>query len=101
VAEEAEIVSAPVLRTIKAGLTVRIPHGELAPPSVGEFGAVSIGPGHIPTVGPVIFVCLHHPDGTTLALTMGPVGYNAFAQLLNAAGEDVQSGQFDQPEVRQ
>ena len=93
-----DIFTAPVMRTVPSGVIVKRPDGELQPAQVGENGGFSIGAAHMPSVGAVVHVAIHHPDGDTLIMTMGLTAFNAFARLFNGAADAIQSGQFREPE---
>ncbi|CAM8631686.1 hypothetical protein [Sphingobium cupriresistens] len=93
-----DIFSAPIMHTVPNGVIVQRPQGAAQPAQVGPHGGFSIGAEHMQTVGPVVHVAIHHPDGETMLMTLGPVAFNAFAKLFNAAGDAIQRGDFRQPE---
>lgn len=99
--EQSDIFTAPPLKTIGRGVIVQRPIAESAAPTIGPLGGVSIGAAHLPTVGAVVHVAVHHPDGGTLCLTLGRAGFREFALAMNAAAERIQSGDLDRPETRQ
>lgn len=98
---ELTVFTAPVLHTVGGGVIVKRPDGQMEAPKIGPSGGFSIGASHQPGFGEVVHVAIHHPDGETLVMMMGAVGYNAFAQLFNAAGDAIQRGDFLEPEVAQ
>lgn len=100
-ADAEDFCGAPILQTIGRGVHVQKPEAHLVAPRIGEHGGVSIGAGHIPTVGPVLYVATHHPDGTTLVATLGAAAFRQVAQLFNEAGEEITAGKFNAPEVQQ
>ena len=97
---EPTVFTAPVLHTVGGGVIVKRPDGQMQAPQIGSSGGFSIGAGHLPGFGAVVHVAIHHPNGETLVM-MGAVGYNAFAQLFNAAGDAIQRGDFREPEQAQ
>lgn len=90
-----------MLRTLTRGLDVRRPDGEAPPPAILSNGGVSVGAGHLPSVGGVIYLCLHDAGGETLMLTLGQRGYRDLALAMNAAADQIENGAFDGPEVAQ
>ncbi len=93
---EHEFITAPMMATIDRGVIVDQPIGQMAPPQVGPMGGVSVGPGHIPTVGGVIHIAFHERDGTTVLATFGRAAFRELALSVNAAAERVEAGEFDQ-----
>lgn len=96
-----DIITAPVLTTISRGLTVQIIEDEAAAPAIGEFGGMSVGAGHLPKVGGVIHIALHHPNGMTLAATLGVDAVIDLATHYNAAAAAINAGAYRQSETRQ
>lgn len=93
-----EITTVPLMSTIKRGITVQRPVAEMGRPEIGPFGAVSVGPGHIPGLGGAIHIAFHERDGTTVVATFNPDGLRELVLFLNAAVERVMAGDFDQAE---
>jgi len=92
------IFSAPIMHTVPSGVIVQRPEGAAQPAQVGKHGGFSIGAEHMPSVGAVVHVAIHHPDGETMLMTLGASAFNSFAKLFNAAGDAIQRGQHSQPE---
>lgn len=95
---ESDIYTAPIMHTFPSGVLVQRPEVVAQPAKVGKHGGFSIGAEHLPSVGPVVHVAVHHPEGETLLMTMGVVAYNAFARMFNEAGDAIQRGEFNKPE---
>lgn len=93
-----DIFSAPIMHTVPSGVIVQRPEGALQGAQVGDHGGFSIGADHMATVGPVVHVAIHHPDGETMLMTLGFQAFNAFARLFNAAGDAIQRGEHSRPE---
>lgn len=100
-AEEEDIFHTPIMDTLQSCFVVKEPVGEAAPPQIPCLGGVSIGPSHLPKVGPVVAVAFHEPDGRSLVCYMGRNGLAEFATRMNAAMERIARGEFDQPESQQ
>lgn len=95
----ADIITAPMLKTLTAGVLVQKPFGQAAPPSVGPFGGISIGPGHVPTAGPVLHLCIHTGERETLLATIGTAAIPALVDALQDACRRLFSGEFNTPEA--
>lgn len=63
---DADIFSAPIMRTVPSGVIVQRPFGEAAAPEVGPTGGFSVGACHLEGAGPVVNIAIHHPDGQTV-----------------------------------
>ena len=96
-----DIVVAPTLRTIGEGIIVTTPVAMARAAQVGEGGGISIGPGHLPDIGPALHICVTSPDGTNVIATMGPHALRAFARLVVKSVMAIDAGEYDRPEVRQ
>jgi hypothetical protein len=96
-----EFTVAPTMETLKQPFVVKRPDAELAPPQIGEHGGMSLGAHHMPDVGAVMSVALHHPDGTTLISTFGWDGYAEFCDAMNSWGLRINAGEFNAPPVAQ
>lgn len=90
----ADIITAPLLKTLTAGVMVQKPFGQAAPPNVGPFGGISIGPGHVPGAGPVLHLCIHTGECETLLATIGAAAVPAFVDALQDACRRLVSGEF-------
>lgn len=93
-----DFFTAPIMRTVSSGVIVQRPQGAAQPAQIGANGGFSIGAEHMASVGPVVHVAIHHPDGETILMTLGAPAFNAFARLFNAVGDAIQRGDHSQPE---
>jgi len=99
--DDIEFVTSPALFTMTKGLNVQRVTSEAAPPHLGNFGAVSVGPSHLPTVGAVMHVAIHDDKGETFMLTLGRGALKLFTEEMNKGIVDIMAGKFDTPEVSQ
>jgi hypothetical protein len=95
------IFACPVMETITEGFLVKRPEGEASPPAMGEGGSVSVGAQRMADGGTVMFLALHHPDGTTLITAMGRVGYVSLATAMNDMSRRIAAGEFERSEAKQ
>lgn len=86
------------MATIHTGVMVKRPDGEAQPAQVGPHGGVSVGPSHLPGIGPVMHVAIHHGDGQTQIATLGAQAFAQFGALINESARRIMSGEFDHPE---
>lgn len=93
--QEFDRAKVAALKTIASGVSVRPPAWEATPPTVGPHGGVSLGPSHLPGVGPVMNIALHSPDGATIVCTMGAQAFAQFGALFNESARRIMSGEFD------
>ncbi|MDP9412688.1 MAG: hypothetical protein M3Q08_01050 [Pseudomonadota bacterium] len=98
---DGDVITAPMMETLRSTFVVKKPEAEIAPPTIGEFGGMSLGAHHIPGIGPVMSIALHHVDGTTLVATFGYEGYEEFCNGMNHWAERVTGGEFREPEAVQ
>lgn len=96
-----DIITAPLMQTVGKGVVVKRPEGEACPPEVGENGGFSVGAGHMPGVGPVIYVAVHSGERETLLMALGIDGFRELATLMNATTARVMSGLYERPETAQ
>lgn len=83
------------MATVAEGLLVRRPSGECLPATVGPHGGISVGPAHLPGVGPVIHVAIHSGQGETLVCTMGAQAFAQLGALINDSARRIMAGEFD------
>lgn len=91
----------PFMDTLQSTFVVKRPEAELAAPQIGRHGGMSLGAHHLPGVGAVMSVAIHHKDGTTLISTFGFEGYCEVGHEFNRWGARIQAGEFDKPETPQ
>ena len=86
------------LKTFKVGIAVDVQDNSHAPEE-NPHGCISIGPAHVPGIGPVILMTV--PDGTTQIVTMNSQGFGAVGSAFNQAARRIMAGEFDEPETKQ
>lgn len=96
-----EIRTFPLLESIETGLLVKPVEQHFIPPVITTYGAVSVGPGCLPGVGPVVHIALHDGQGRTVMATLGAQAFAQFGAMFNDAARRIMSGEFDQQETVQ
>jgi hypothetical protein len=98
---EGVLMHHPHTHAITDGLVVKCPEPASMGPPMGPWGSLTLGAGHLPGAGPVIYLGLHHPNGETLIGTLGLDAYREFGFGMNEVVIRVTAGEFDQPETAQ
>lgn len=78
---------------------VHMPEAEMAGGEIGPFGAIAIGPAHIPGEGSAMCIAIIGRDGQAHVATLGNAQWAAFGEMANVAAERLEAGEFSQPRV--